>query len=916
MAPFLRLFFVLCWCTTLAQQNKLFLDVTWDGMNSPLEIQQQITWQNTTNTEISSVFLLDWNHAYSDAESPLGVYMANNYEYKLIRSTNKNRGYTKIKAIDNAQGTLRWKRLANQIDVVEVLLPQAVAPNQSISFRVDYTVKLPELEYFREGKSKNNELFSNHWHLQLAPIDKQGYWETKSNLGINRQKRAQASVTYSFNLPKNITRILPADDQNDFDASKLVLTTTNKYTRYPFGKTTLLTDMLPKDGLDATLRNSINSIANFVFSYFPQAEKELISAFQYDYKQNKIIGLDVYPDFLKVFTKQQQLELALLKTILVTVINDSFGCQEEESNWLLQGITHYLWQQYVSRAYPDLRMTGSLGDWPFMKNYHLTQAPFFRSWELATNVSASKNRGQSLTTAANKLTQYNLKIANPSRAGLALLFLGDYLEGDVLNTAIKSLTPSNRMDIELQNSVKKISKKPVDWFFEHYIHLDNNGDISLSGKKLSDGAYQIDINSKKIKHPIPLETTSVTGVKTISWVHKSQLPYRKIYNTNEIASLVVNKHHLIPEERYSNNSYNFKNGFANGKLRMRFFQDIPKSGTQVLLVTPEIGYNLYDGFLSGITLGNSTMLNNFLRYKLSPKYGAKSKKINGSGFVMGSFYHNKKSHYLTRLTLFGSSFHYAPKQRYSVFAPSAQLYYRPDGLQSNKRSYLLFKHVSIHLEDLPATDERKNYGVNLLSFNSESGNALKNRSYKIEFQQAKSFTRTSAEMQFTKYYQPNRRINLRVFMGGFINNKTSDDYFDFSLSRVNDYLFQYDLYGRSEREGLYSQQYIKADGGLRSIGAVKRVNQWLVTTQATTTLWRWIEGYGEVGWYKNKEVETAMHWGTGVSFNLIPDFFEIHFPVADATGTLINKSTYASHIRFQLSLRPASLAQLFSRSWF
>ena len=222
----------------------------------------------------------------------------------------------------------------------------------------------------------------------------------------------------------------------------------------------------------------------------------------------------------------------------------------------------------------------------------------------------------------------------------------------------------------------------------------------------------------------------------------------------------------------------------------------------------------------------------------------------------------------------------------------------------------------MRLDDLPEDDIRRNYGVSLASFQTKTGNALQNLSTKSELQLAKSFKKLSVETEYIFYYLPNRRLTFRAFAGGFFQNTSNDSYFDYNTSRVNDYLFQYDLYGRSETEGFFSQQYIKAEGALRTTGGINSANKWLITTQATTTLWRWIEGYAEVGWIKNNNQKTHTHWGTGVSFNLIPDFFEVHFPLYDATGNLMTKNAYPTQIRFQLSLRPATLAQLFSRSWF
>jgi hypothetical protein len=89
-----------------------------------------------------------------------------------------------------------------------------------------------------------------------------------------------------------------------------------------------------------------------------------------------------------------------------------------------------------------------------------------------------------------------------------------------------------------------------------------------------------------------------------------------------------------------------------------------------------------------------------------------------------------------------------------------------------------------------------------------------------------------------------------------------------------------------------------------------------MTAQSATTIWRWVEGYAEIGWVKSMHQNAETHWGTGITFNLVPDFFEVHFPIYNSNGTVFTNNAYPKNIRFQLSLRPASLAKLFSRSWF
>jgi hypothetical protein len=561
-------------------------------------------------------------------------------------------------------------------------------------------------------------------------------------------------------------------------------------------------------------------------------------------------------------------------------------------------------------------MTGRLRDLPFVKNYHFAQAPYHRSWEMSTNVSTNKNRGQALTTPKSSLTRYNRRIANPSRAALALMYLDHYIGDGVLTSTLKDIPKRSLSNAVLKKQLQQKTDKPLDWFFDHYIHLDNNVDLKLQGKKLNAEISRIQISSTQPNIAIPVKKILTSGAQQTDWLLSQDLPFEQNYKNAEVKTFTVNENHYIPEQQLNNNTYKLGNGLFRNNLKFRFLQDISESGTALLLYRPEFAYNYYDGLLGGISIANSSILANKYRFKFSPQYGVKRQQISGMGYVIADFYNENSSHYLTRINLFGSSYHYAPQLRYTVFTPSLIFYYRPKGIQNKERSSLQIRHVSVRLDDLPTEDERRGYGVSLARFQSRKGTALDNFSYKIEAQMARNFKKLSLDSEYITYYGPNRRWTMRIFAGTFLSNSSNDSYYDFNVSRVNDYLFQYDLYGRSEAEGFFSQQYIKAEGALRTTGNLTSANQWLMTAKSATTIWRWIEGYAEIGWVKSKFQTPETHWGTGITFNLVPDFFEVHFPIYNSNGAVYANNAYPKHIRFQLSLRPASLAKLFSRSWF
>lgn len=912
----LRLFFISALALSLyvAQaQHSYEVSVAWDGSEEPLQLSQSVVWTNTSNVPLNKIYLLDWNHGYSSENSPLGIFLANEYDYKLIRATKQQRGFTHIKSIHHTSGPIVWKRIQEKIDVIELTLPNFIPPNEQFSFVLSYQVSLPDATFFTFGRNKK-ELYAHHWHILLGLLNDDGSWQLDSNLGFGIPNSSAAETRYTFELPGHVEKILPMG--TDLAPASLLLTTKSNYQKIPFSSGKLVTDMLPKEELTPELKEALREISDFITDVFFPERDVVFSAFKKDYKQHSLYALESMPQFTGAFSKSQVTELRILKTLLHQCVQKRYGNQKDTSRWLTEGLPYFLWQQYVKNRYPNLKMTGNLSEWPFIKKYHFTQAPYYRSWEIAANVSGNKNRGQSLVTPPQQLTRYNRRIANPYRAGLALLYLEEYLENDSLLKTLKLLPKTPRLDALLHEHLRKTAKKPIDWFFEHYIRLLNHPDFSIKGSKIDNDTYSVSVRSTENNIPVPLSVFEITGEERLIWIMQREFPYIKNFNKKSTTSITLNKKHHIPELSSNNNSFNLGKTFFRNNLQLRLFHDIPKSGKAVLLTSPEFGYNIYDGFLIGASLGNSSLLSNNFRFKLSPLYGSKSKQFNGMAFGVANFYHDKKSHFLTRFTLFGSSYHYEHEKRYSIFTPSLEFFYRPKGIQNNHRSSFLLRHVSVNLQDLPIGDDRRNYGVSLASFESKSGSALQNFYYKSELQWAKTFKKISVESEYIVYYSSNRRAALRVFGGNFLQNKSIDSYFDFNTSKVNDYLFQYDLYGRSESQGFFSQQYIKAGGGLRTSGVVEGANHWLITSQVSTTLWRWIEGYAEIGWIKNIQHKAHTHWGAGVSINIVPDFFEIHFPLYDATGNLMQKRAYANQIRFQLALSPTGLARLFSRTWF
>jgi hypothetical protein len=162
----------------------------------------------------------------------------------------------------------------------------------------------------------------------------------------------------------------------------------------------------------------------------------------------------------------------------------------------------------------------------------------------------------------------------------------------------------------------------------------------------------------------------------------------------------------------------------------------------------------------------------------------------------------------------------------------------------------------------------------------------------------------------------NSQVNLRFFAGAFLRNETDSDYFSFALDRPTDYLFDFNYLGRSEDSGLSSQQVIIAEGGFKSQLEDPFANQWLVTGNASFSIWRWIELYGDIGYLKNEGIPARFVYDSGIRLNLVTDYFELYFPLYSNNGWEIAGPNYDQRIRFVVTLSPRTLTGLFTRKWF
>ena len=135
------------------------------------------------------------------------------------------------------------------------------------------------------------------------------------------------------------------------------------------------------------------------------------------------------------------------------------------------------------------------------------------------------------------------------------------------------------------------------------------------------------------------------------------------------------------------------------------------------------------------------------------------------------------------------------------------------------------------------------------------------------------------------------------------------------MDRANDYLFQLNYYGRSEDSGIFSQQYIIAEGGFKSVLPTRFADQYMLAFNSSIGLWRWVEIYNDVAFLKNRNNPLYFAYNNGIRFNFIHNIFEIYFPLYSNNGWEISQRAYAEKIRFTLTGNINAIYNFFRRGF-
>ena len=922
-----------CYSLT-AQTNTIEINAKLDDEKDLLHINQKTVFYNNSLDTLNTIFFHNWSNSYKNKNTPLGRRLIEDYKKDFYFSKEKEQGFTKIHKIAVNLQKAVFKEKENHPDIIEVSLNKVLKPKDSLIISTNYTVKIPNARFTEYGKTKNG------YHLRfwyITPVVFQEKWQLMSNLNIDDLYENLTNYTINLAVPKKYTvesnlhqkktkQKKYADYYLEGKKRKDIIInidSLNKFTSFKTKNKEIKTDTYLKNISKDTTIQIINKQIDFIERYLgkhPHSEIFIDAATINKNSLHEIYGL---PKWMKPFPENFRWEINFFKALSKRYINDALVLNKRTDYWLTNGLETFLMIKYIKEYYPNITVLGKYSKyWP-IKTYNLSKLKQNDKYSFVYQFSARKFYDQPLTTPSDSLSNFNRKVVSEYKAGLGLLYLQDYISGDTLVESLREFYSKKQLkktnSQHFKELLQKNTSKNLAWFFNDYLKTNKKIDYKISKVKTSKKKDSLEVtikNKRNFSSPIALYAIQKKKVILKKWITGTDSTKTIKIKKGGFDKLALNYENIYPEYNSLDNFRKVNNTLINKPLQLRFFTDIENPYYNQLFYYPDFKYNLYDGVILGININNQSVISHNFQFSLTPNYSTKSKNFTGSyGFSYDHFLKKTKI-YKIRYGYSSSNFHYAPELEYNTFAPSVSIQFRRNTLRENGLKLLVARLISVNkeVEVGKSKEESDKYNIFNLRYINSSFNAINRTQYAINAELNSSFSKITTDFRYRKFFSADGSFDIRFFGGLFLHNKSEGDYFSFGLNRGSDYLFEQNLFGRSENDGIFSQQFVIDQAGFKSKYSKTHFSNQLITSINTSiSVYKWAEVYNDFAMLKNKDKSPNYFYENGIRLNFVPNIFEFYFPIYTNESFEVTKEAYPTKVRFIITTSIDRIYNFFRR---
>ncbi|MDQ3279426.1 MAG: M1 family metallopeptidase [Bacteroidota bacterium] len=789
------------------------IDVTLNDAEKTLDGFERLVYTNNSTDTLRFLWFHIWPNAYKSDKTAFSDQLLQNGNTRFYFADKEQRGYINRLDFKVAGITAQTEDHPEHIDIIKVHLPQPLPPGQQVSITTPFHVKLPF--NFSRGGYSGQSFQVTQWYPKPAVYDSKG-WHPMPYLDQGEFYSEFGSFDVRITVPKPYVIAATGALQNEKE--KTWLKSRADYTL----------PATPKTG-ETTLKGRTTKSRTRPAPITPSVVQETKTL---HYKQDNVHDFAWFAnkDFIVTSDTMQ-----LVSGRIITVSSFYTPLQKE------------LWRKSLQYAKDALRYYSSrLEEYPY-EVATVVQGPesFGGGMEYPTiTVISPTASAESLDgVIAHELGHnwfYGILATNERAHPWLDEGLNSYYENSYLEQ--KYGPPSRGAEVLLQLKAANKTDQPItapsaDFSAVNYglvaYHKTAEWLKTIEqqiGREAFDNMMRSYYTTWKFRHPQPEDFKKIVAAS--------------LGSKAEEKLALLNRKGVLPENRLKGTTvvHPFKKGAIS-----QYLQSPTKN---LLILSPAVGFNVYDKFMAGGVVTNYGSPGVGLNFLAVPLYATGSQQLVGLGKLNFAF----RSEGVIRKTdvfLNVASFHadrftamdgHQYKMRFEKLVPGLRLTLREKLPQSTVTRHIQWKTFLIREQSLNVrldsifspTDTvlqftystpRKSRYLNQLQFVLRNNRALYPFDATLQVEQAQNFVRTFFTGNYFFNYAKGGGLSVRLFAGKFnyLHGKTASKQFATDRYHLNltgpkgyeDYTYTDYFIGRNQFEGFSSQQIMIRDGAFK-----------------------------------------------------------------------------------------------------
>ncbi len=810
-----------------------------------LEADITIKYINNSPNTLKSIWLHIWPNAYKNNETEFAKQFLKNGNTAFHFSQEEDKGFIEKLDFKCNNETLIWHYHPQYIDVVEVILNQALQSGDSIEIKTPFNVKLPKV-FSRSGVEKG--FFSvTQWYPKPAVYDVNGWnimpyldqGEFYSEFGqfkVNITVPENYMVAATGNLEtqseyENIKNYSPQNFRHKTNTYKTLTYTENNVHDFAW-----FADTCFKIHQSKVKLNKNDSVITWLFKSsnskksFPHKGNIMNPINRAITFYSKNVGNYPYKNCMVVIGPLEAGGGMEYPTITICdLYNPGLIMHEVGHNWF-QGMLGT-----NERQYPW--MDESINTF-FEENYK-TDSTFFKDFnpnkwgyryeDLANYLyAAEQGLAQPLGLKSDSFTNLNYGCVVYGKGPVMFSYLkeklGDSMFANCVKNYFKTWQYKHPLPKDMQQSFERTSGKNLDCFFTEL--MNDNHTIDYVKRKHKDTIKNAPLLSQFIKQ-------------------------------NNIKNVTIGGY--LPERNYNNN------GQKSSIVKLHLFWQKPVfNRTEHINITPILGYNYYDKFYLGAAIFNRTMFRKKMEYSLLPAYAFGSKTMVGYGKLNFRFLPLNKKIYKIETGIQGQKFGINTNQYYRL-NPYLQFNFKHKNIATKTiENNLLINlyHIGLLQSQYFYLDSNNqkvfqnlnpNAFMNVVkaSYQFENKHKINNWGFATHLEYGYNYKFNPMATQYGKtwltgkyhyQYAKNKYLQTDIMAGVFLftkGNIAMQQFFVGGNNAATDYLYNEATISRSENalsKNLIGHQITNSRNNMRNIFNIAYNDKWLISCNNEVSL--------------------------------------------------------------------------------